>query len=40
MFDIVILVGVGAFIGWNVPQPAITKRAQDAVVNWFASLRT
>jgi hypothetical protein len=31
MFDIVILVAVGAFIGWNLPQPFWAVYAQD----WF-----
>lgn len=38
MLDIIIWTAIGAFVGWNVPQPEFTKRAQDAVVEWFDGL--
>ncbi len=26
---------VGAFVGWNLPQPAWAKDIQDKVTNWW-----
>lgn len=31
----IILVLVGAFVGWNLPQPAWAKKLQDKVVTWW-----
>lgn len=35
MLSYIIAVGIGAFIGWNLPQPEWAKRLQDAVTGWF-----
>jgi hypothetical protein len=28
---------VGAFVGWNLPQPEWARRAQESVKDWFNS---
>ena len=28
-------IGVGAFIGWNLPQPAWAKSLQEKVIAWI-----
>lgn len=37
MLDILLWVGVGAFVGWNFPQPAFAKWVQDWAINKFKS---
>ena len=36
MTDIIFWVAVGAFIGWNVPQPWYAKWVEDKVRTWLA----
>jgi len=33
MVDIIIWLAIGAFIGWNLPQPAWAKAIQDKVMS-------
>ncbi len=35
MATILFWVGIGAFIGWNIPQPTWAKRLQNKVVEAF-----
>ena len=35
MFDILLWVAVGVFVGWNLPQPAWAVWVQDRVVGFF-----
>jgi len=35
MFDIVLWVAIGAFVGWNFPQPWWAKAIQNKIVNLF-----
>ena len=35
MVDTLILIAIGAFIGWNFPQPAYAKFIQKKIVAWF-----
>ena len=36
MLDIILWVAVGAFIGWNFPQPFWARLIQEKVQTWFA----
>lgn len=33
MLDILLWVAVGAFIGWNIPQPWWAKAVQDKIIS-------
>ena len=33
-----LMVGIGVFVGWNLPQPAVAKFVQDKVVQFFGYL--
>lgn len=33
MIEVAIYVLIGAFIGWNLPQPSWAKNVQDRIVN-------
>jgi hypothetical protein len=33
MLEYIILILIGMFIGWNIPQPAYAKRIQDWVLS-------
>ena len=35
MLDILFWIAVGAFVGWNFPQPGYAKWVQDKVMGWF-----
>jgi len=35
MTDIILWVAVGAFVGWNIPQPFWAKWFQDKVKGWI-----
>jgi len=37
MLDILLWVALGAFVGWNFPQPAFAKWLQAWVINKFKS---
>jgi hypothetical protein len=37
MFSFVIGLIVGAFIGWNIPQPKFAKELQEKIINKFKS---
>jgi len=36
MLDILLWVAVGAFVGWNFPQPFWAKAIQDKISGFFA----
>jgi hypothetical protein len=36
MLDTILLLAVGAFIGWNFPQPDFAKAIQEKVLSLFA----
>jgi hypothetical protein len=36
MLDTILLLAVGAFIGWNFPQPGFAKTIQEKVLSLFA----
>jgi hypothetical protein len=36
MLDTILWLAVGAFIGWNFPQPAFAKTFQEKVLSLFA----
>jgi hypothetical protein len=36
MLDTILWLAVGAFIGWNFPQPAFAKAFQEKVLSLFA----
>ena len=38
MLEILFWVAVGAFVGWNLPQPWYAKKLQDVVVGWWKNL--
>lgn len=40
MLDILFWVAVGAFVGWNFPQPFWAKMAQDKIMNIFNKGKT
>ncbi len=40
MIDALVLIAVGAFLGWNFPQPAYAKWFQDWVLSKWASFKT
>lgn len=33
MIEVAIYILIGAFIGWNLPQPSWAKNVQDRIVN-------
>jgi hypothetical protein len=35
MLEILFWLAVGAFVGWNFPQPEFAKRIQEKVVSYF-----
>jgi len=35
MIEAAIYIAIGAFIGWNIPQPQWSKTLQDKVIGWF-----
>lgn len=35
MIDTIILIAIGAFIGWNFPQPGYAKAIQATVVSYI-----
>ena len=35
MFELIIGIVIGAFIGWNVPQPEYAKKIQEAIKSKF-----
>ena len=35
MISAIIYITIGAFIGWNLPQPKIAKDTQKRVVDWI-----
>ena len=35
MLEIVFWVAVGAFIGWNLPQPQWAANLQSKILGWF-----
>lgn len=35
MLDTLLWVAVGAFVGWNLPQPALARYVQNKVVGLF-----
>jgi hypothetical protein len=35
MLEIIFWLAVGAFVGWNFPQPEFAKRIQEKVVSFF-----
>lgn len=37
MIEAIILITIGAFIGWSIPQPAWAAALQDKVVSFFRS---
>ena len=39
MLDIVFWVAVGAFVGWNVPQPFYAVWIQNKIKGWISGLR-
>jgi len=39
MLEIALLILIGMFIGWNLPQPKYAKALQDLVVSWYRRLR-
>lgn len=38
MFDMLFWLAVGAFVGWNLPQPAFAKAIQSKAVTFAKSL--
>ena len=38
MMDIILMILLGMFIGWNFPQPAYAKFIQDKVLDFFRNL--
>lgn len=38
MLSAMFWVAVGALVGWNLPQPAFAKTAQDKIVGFFKSI--
>lgn len=39
MLDILLWVAVGAFVGWNLPQPFWAVYVQEKVKGWIASFK-
>ena len=39
MLETILLVGAGAFVGWNLPQPFWAKLIQARIEAWWAKLR-
>ena len=39
MFEALLFIIVGAFIGWNLPQPEYAKKIQEFVVKQFEEFR-
>lgn len=35
MLETIIWLAIGAFIGWNFPQPTFTKKIQDKIIGFF-----
>jgi hypothetical protein len=35
MLSAIFWLAVGAFIGWNIPQPEFAKRAQEKITSFF-----
>lgn len=35
MLDTFLLIALGAFIGWNFPQPFWAKIVQAKIINWW-----
>lgn len=35
MLEAIIYIGIGAFIGWNLPQPEWAKKLQEKTISWF-----
>ena len=40
MLDILFWIAVGAFIGWNLPQPVWARWIESAVKNMIAKINT
>lgn len=38
MFTALVWAAIGAFVGWNLPQPDWAKDVQTKVTDWFSSL--
>ena len=38
MMDTILMILLGMFIGWNIPQPAYAKFIQDKVLGFFRNL--
>lgn len=34
MLEAIVLITVGAFIGWSIPQPSWAKVIQEKVITW------
>jgi len=37
MLEAAIYIAIGAFVGWNLPQPKWAKAAQDKILGFFKS---
>lgn len=37
MITTLIWIGVGVFIGWNIPQPSYAKALQEKIIAYFKS---